>query len=606
MALTALGLARALDERHRAKFAFLAVALYGVLGLFAYWPSWPGDPHLIVGGATSDPVQQSWFLGWFSWALFHGHNPFITNWIDYPSGVNLAANTEMPFLGFITTPISLAFNSVASYQFLMWFSYPISAASAFFVLRYWTRSNLGAFFGGLLYGFSPYLVGQGYGHLNLTFVPLPPLIFLALHEMFVRQSRSWRVWGALSGLSIAVQYLISPEVLASTLLVSAITLIVLALAKRQSITRTRVAFALRGLGMGVPIVLVIIAVPLYYQFAGPDRWSGPVFAIDNPYRADLLGTVLPTSAQLVNWTWTTRISDTFATSVAENGSYLGIPLILVVLICVTKFWKDRWVRLACALALIALLLSLGPTLVVGNHDTHFPMPFRILDSVPVLNNVLPVRLSLYVVFFVAVILSLSIKHGLASSTATEIRGHLAGRSALAVVSAASLVFLIPRWPDPMGTTSSAVPTFVTTAAQRIVPAAAIALCFPFPEFPYDEAMLWQIESMWRWKIVGGYALVPNVHSASADPPLLAPPSVQTFLEYYNWPEWQVDPISTTAPHVNRVLIRNLRAYAANNHITVVLFTPAGRDPSIVLAALGEAFGHPHSFGNVEYWLLGKQ
>ena len=240
----------------------------------------------------------------------------------------------MPFLGFVTAPISFAFTSVASYQFLLWLSYPISAASAFFVLRRWTHSNLGGLFGGLLYGFSPYMVGQGYGHLNLTFVPLPPLIFLALLEVFVRQKSNCRKWGALMGASIAAQYLISPEVLATTLLLSALGLIIVTLANRRSVTRMRIGFVLRALGVGVPIAILFMAVPAYYQFAGPDRWSGPVFAIDNPYRADLLGSILPTSAQVVTAAWATHISDTFASSVAENGSYLGVPLILVSLICV--------------------------------------------------------------------------------------------------------------------------------------------------------------------------------------------------------------------------------------------------------------------------------
>lgn len=595
-------LTRALDQRHRARFAFAAVTLYAVLGLFAYWPSWPGDPHLIVGGPTSDPVQQSWFLGWFSWALFHGHNPFVSNWIDYPSGVNLAANTEMPFLGFVSAPISFAFNAVASYQFLLWLSYPISAASAFFVLRYWTRSNIGAVFGGLLYGFSPYMVGQGYGHLNLTFVPLPPLIFLALHEVFVRQTRRWTSWGALSGFSVAVQYLISPEVLATTLLFSAFALIILALAKRRSITRARIGFALRALRTGLPIVLVLIAVPVYYQFMGPDRWNGPVFAIDNPYRADLLGPVLPTTAQMVTWTWATQISDKFATSVAENGSYLGIPLILLTLLCVAKFWRDSWIRLASALVLIALVLSFGPTLVVGGHETQFPMPFRLLDSIPVLNNVLPVRLSLYAVFFVAVIAALSIARALASDRATMTRGRSTARSAIAVLSCASIAFLVPSWPDPMGTTGPAVPAFVTSAMRQAVPSGAIALCFPFPEFPYDEAMLWQVYAGWRWKIIGGYALVPNIHSASAEPPLLTPSNVQAFLEYYNFPTWAVEPKGSSAPRINRALIEDLRTYVSNNHVSVVLFTASGRNPRVVLSAFTEAFGHPKSSGKVDYWL----
>ena len=148
--------------------------------------AWPGDPHRLVGCACGDPAQQAWYLGWAPWALFHGHNPLFTNWMEYPQGVNLAANTEMPLLGLITAPISYVWGSVSSFSLLLWLSYPISASSCFFVLRRWTRSNLGGK-RGLLYGFSAFVVAQGLGHLNLCFVPLPPLIFLALYEVLVDQ-----------------------------------------------------------------------------------------------------------------------------------------------------------------------------------------------------------------------------------------------------------------------------------------------------------------------------------------------------------------------------------------------------------------------------------
>ena len=208
----------AVDQRSYRKAFFVALLIYLVLGLGAYWPAWPGDSHLIVGGAIGDPVQQSWFLMWFPWAVLHGHNPFYTTWMDYPIGVNLSVNTEMPLLGVLGAPVSFTLGPVATYQSFLWLAYPLSAISAFFVLRRLTRSNIGAFTGGLLYGFSPYIVGQGYGHLNLAFVPLPPLIFLSVIEIFTAQGRHpWR-WGGLLGVLVVLQYFISVEILASTLI----------------------------------------------------------------------------------------------------------------------------------------------------------------------------------------------------------------------------------------------------------------------------------------------------------------------------------------------------------------------------------------------------
>lgn len=234
---------RRMDQMGRARFATGAIVLFLGLSVLAYLPSWPGDPSRLVGCACDDVVQQSWFLGWLPWALSHGHSLFFTNWFDYPTGVNLAANTEMPLLGLITAPLSLTVGPVASFGLLLFLAYPLSATSAYFVLRRWTGSNLGALCGGLLYGFSPYMVSQGLSHLNLVFVPLPPLIFMALHEiMVVQRSRRLR-WGVLLGVLVTAQYFISPEVLATVAMLSVFALVVLIAARFRSIDHDRIAYA---------------------------------------------------------------------------------------------------------------------------------------------------------------------------------------------------------------------------------------------------------------------------------------------------------------------------------------------------------------------------
>src|ERR1035441_5707453 len=79
----------------------LAIGAYVVLAVMAYWPVMPLDasklPHPLGAGA-GDPAQMSWFLAWTPFALGHGLNPFFTNYIDFPLGVNLASNTSVPLL----------------------------------------------------------------------------------------------------------------------------------------------------------------------------------------------------------------------------------------------------------------------------------------------------------------------------------------------------------------------------------------------------------------------------------------------------------------------------------------------------------------------------
>ena len=80
------------------------------IAVLAYWPVMPFDasklPHLLGAGA-GDPAQMSWFLAWTPFALGHGLNPFFTNYIDYPLGVNLASNTSVPLLGLLAAPVTL-------------------------------------------------------------------------------------------------------------------------------------------------------------------------------------------------------------------------------------------------------------------------------------------------------------------------------------------------------------------------------------------------------------------------------------------------------------------------------------------------------------------
>ena len=193
-------LTRNITYRNRAILpAIIAVALYCILAVLAYWPRSPVDSGAIPGATTADPVQAIWYLEWVPFALFHGHNPFITNFIDYPSGVNLATNTLASALGLAASPLTLILGPVATYSFLLRLALAASATSMCFVLRSWTRWWPAVFAGGLLYGFGSYMSDQGQWHLSLAFVPIPPLIFWCLNELLVVRQRSPRRIGILLG-----------------------------------------------------------------------------------------------------------------------------------------------------------------------------------------------------------------------------------------------------------------------------------------------------------------------------------------------------------------------------------------------------------------------
>ena len=147
---------------------------------------------------------------------------------------------------------------------------------------------------------------------------------------------------------------------------------------------------LRALVPGFGIPAAVLAYPVYFLLAGREHLNGPAFPSYNPYRADLLGMVVPTISQLFAPHHLALIGASYVGGdLAENGSYLGIPLLALTLVCVVRYWRNPWIRLVSVLAASAFVLSLGPRLVIANHVTLIRLPFDVLVSLPVLDNILP-------------------------------------------------------------------------------------------------------------------------------------------------------------------------------------------------------------------------
>ena len=72
------------------------------------------------------------------------------------------------------------------------------------------------------------MVGQGEGHIFLLLAPLPPIMFLLLDEILVRQSARWWLVGIIFGLVMNIQLGWSAELLACIMAVAGVGIVVLA------------------------------------------------------------------------------------------------------------------------------------------------------------------------------------------------------------------------------------------------------------------------------------------------------------------------------------------------------------------------------------------
>ncbi|HEV2361890.1 MAG TPA: hypothetical protein VGS21_09335, partial [Acidimicrobiales bacterium] len=162
------------------------VAVYVILTILVFLPVSPWDPHSLPVCNCADYAKMTSYLAWTPFALLHGQNIFFTNYQDYPYGVNLAGNTNIPLLGILMAPVTLTAGPIAAMNLVAHIGVASSAASAYFVLRRYVSYWPAAFTGGLLYGFSPYVMAHAHGHPNLIFVPLLPVLVLLADEVLIR------------------------------------------------------------------------------------------------------------------------------------------------------------------------------------------------------------------------------------------------------------------------------------------------------------------------------------------------------------------------------------------------------------------------------------
>lgn len=528
--------ARAVRLLCRGLPAGLVVAAYLLIGLAAFWPALPAlSSHIF--GAEGDFVQAVWFIGWVPHALTHGLDPFWTNALNVPYGVNLAQNTAMPLVGLLLAPVTLAFGPLVVTNLLLLLAMPLSAASGFLVLRRWQVWRPAAAIGGLMYGFSPYMLGQSEGHPQFTFQPLPPLIALVTVSILRGRGNPIRQ-GVGLGVLLAAEYLIAPELTAiiAVFLVAALACAGLRRPSRIPEVARRMA---RPVGIALAVGTVLVAYPVWLLLAGPQHVTGPPFGILNPFHNDLLSFVVPGPLQRVSLGLTSLERQVLASSNAtEAGGYIGIPLL--VLGGVLAWWSrhDHRLQLATVLMACAAILSLGPHLAVDGRLLRVPLPFDVLDRIPVLKDILPSRVNFGVDAFFAAVIAFGLddirrgasRWGRGSASAEGAVGRSARSFAAAgVILAALVASQLPGWP------------YQTLPASGLPPSLARAMPGGDPvvaTYPYEsydiatmtEPMSWQASDGYGFRILSGYVYRPG---ANGEPTLLAqrmdPSGLQQFL-----------------------------------------------------------------------------
>jgi hypothetical protein len=546
------------------------------LSVLLFLPAWRDPSHLVIGG-HGDSEQSMWFLRWLPWALTHGHDPLLTDHIGHPTGANLMWNSSQPLTALAAWPLTAAAGPVLAYNAMLTLALALSGWCAYLAIGRIVPGRLGALAGGLLYGFSPYMIAHAAGHLDLVMAPIPPLLLLVLYELLVTRRLSPLRGGAALGVLATLQLFIAEELLASEAIVAAITLGVLALLHRDRV-REDTRRLLLALAAGVAVFTVLADWALAVQFLGSGRPHGTGAA--SGFGTDLLNLVVPGSAQWLDPHPAQSLFARFAGNGSERTGYLGVPLLVLLTVTVARHRRETPVRSAALAGGAAVVLSLGTTLHAGGVHTHIPLPALVLSRLPVLDNLLPGRLMLYAFLAAAVLLAVAVR---------DLR-HTRSRGLAAALLAATAVTLLPRMPFPTAPVST--PAFFTGTAVQRIGEGDVVLVAPFSRLAVPtEAMVWQALSGMRFRMPEGYYQGPGPGGTRIYGP---PPSATSALMEQIWSQGIAPPLDSV---LRGRIAAELRAWGVRD----VVVGPMGHQ-EVMAAVMTELLGRPPQWwGPVALW-----
>jgi hypothetical protein len=431
-----------------------------------------------------------WSLAWWPHAILHGENPIVSHAVWPPVWLNLAWVSSIPGLALLLAPVTLAAGAVAAYNVASILMPALAAFTAFVLCRHITRSFWPSFAGGYVFGFSSYVLGQLEGHLHMSSVFLLPLVALVVLR-YVEGSLDGRGLAWRLGLLLALQLLFSTEIFFTLTLALVVTLL-LAFVLVPAV-RARLRTLPLPLAGGYLLACVLTAPLLAYALA---HFEGESINKPVDYPADLLNVLVPTRLTALNAHWAPFIGND-----AENGAYLGLPLLVVLGWFAWSRRHDPAARLLVVLLGVGFVAELGAYLRIAGKS-YSPLPWKAVYRLPAFDNVLPVRLSVYVALGAAVALALWAGSGRVSVLVRI------------VVVGLVVATLLPRvWLDAWHANPDRPLFFTAGLYKRCLEPGEIVLPLPFPS--WNGMDLWQAESHFHFTIAEA-SLTPAIPRSIPD------------------------------------------------------------------------------------------
>ncbi|MGH9091494.1 MAG: hypothetical protein ACRDZR_08985, partial [Acidimicrobiales bacterium] len=499
----------------------LSFAAYLALSVVLWWQVWSSHPTSTTTCGCGDATLFLWFLEWPAYALRHGHDLFTSTALFHPAGVDVLANTSVLAIGVPLAPVTWIWGPVATLNVAFTLTPALGALTMCWLLCRWVAWTPAAFVGGLVFGFSPFVVTNlASAHLMTAALALLPLMVALLDELLVRQRHGAVAIGAALGLLLVVQFFVGTEILVLVVVVGVVGVTLVAayaaVGHRGELV-ARAPHAARGLGAATVVATVLLAYPAWVALAGPAHLSGLVWPDIPP---GFGGVTLYSLWHVVHSgdLAAVRLISGYQGPSLPTGAYLGTGLLVVLGCGLVAFHRDR--RLWCfgALGAVAGVLALG--------TQPYWTPWRLLARVPVLQNAGPARVMAVVLLCAAVLLGVVLDRtrsavlralgarsrgnvpgdgapGQPAAPAPRWAAGLAGLAGLAVATVAVVPMASAVAPDvPLTARRVVLPRWFAGVAPTLPPG-QVLLVDPAPYTLESSAEAWQAVDGLRFAMVGG-------------------------------------------------------------------------------------------------------
>jgi dolichyl-phosphate beta-glucosyltransferase len=561
------------------------IALFSLPAIVLWWHVWTGHPSSTLTCACGDPAQEVWFIAWPAWALAHGANVFFSGAVNVPYGANLLSNTSGTLIGLVLSPVTWLWGPVVATNVALTLAPAVSAWGCWLAVRSFVTWKPAAIPAALVYGYSSAIVTSLiFGHVSVTVLVIPPLLFSTLLRIVVLQDRSPWLDGLTLAALVTIQFLISPEVLVMCALLSGIGLVVVAAAGWRGVAG-RLRHAASSLAIGVGLSALVLAYPAWDGLHGPQSVSGVLFSI------------APLSGVILSGFYSPGPYGQFADSYVRFGgyygrigpppNYVGWGVDLSALGAMVLGYRRPLTWFVFFIGLVTSWLALGYLLIGGPPAlAHIWLPWHLLGQLPVLQEILPDQLAPFIALAFAFLVALGLDA--ASLRLGRLSGWSPSRSRLVcglLTAAVAVICLVPvfyTFDMPLTVQPTRIPVWMSEDATRL-PDRSVLLTVPFAVSGSTPPMLWQAVDDMHFDLAGAGLKTPNAHGGPVDQG--TPGSarrIMSDLTIYGNPQ----PSGTSAQLA--AVRRAIRTW----HVSDVVIDGQSRDPiyasGFLTAALGQA------------------